>query len=107
MTTRPDPTAAIKTWLFPILMSGFAGLIWQDVTEIKADVKLLMAQSNIDKTRIDALERAVYNKTVSLNEYKAPFPPGDYPKEPIYIKSALIKPEDDPVKVVTEKRKLI
>lgn len=102
MSTRPDPTAAIKTWLFPILMSGFAGLIWQDVTEIKADVKALMAQSNIDKTRIDALERAVYAKTATLNTYKAPFPPGDYPKEPIYIKSAIIKPDDEPLEIVTE-----
>ncbi len=104
MSTRPDPTAAIKTWLFPLLMSGFAGLIWQDVTEIKADVKALMAQSNIDKTRIDALERAVYNKTAQLNKYKVPFPPGDYPKEPIYIKNAAIKPEDDPVQIVTEEK---
>lgn len=104
MTTRPDPTSAIKTWLFPLLMSGFAGLIWQDVTEIKADVKLLMAQSNIDKTRIDALERAVYSKTASINIYKPPFPPGDYPKEPIFVKNAAIKPEDDPVLIVTEEK---
>lgn len=104
MSTRPDPITAIKTWLFPLLMSGFAGLIWQDVTEIKSDVKALMAQSNIDKTRIDALERAVYNKTAQLNEYKVPFPPGDYPKQVIYTKDALIKPDDEPVVVITEKK---
>lgn len=104
MSTRPDPIAAIKSWLFPLLISGFAALIWQDVTEIKNDVKALMAQSNIDKTRIDALERAVYQKTTQLDQYRAPFPPGDYPKETIYFKNALIKPEDEPVEVVTEKK---
>ena len=37
-----------------------------DVNEIKADVKALMAQSNIDKTRIDNLERQVYKTTSSI-----------------------------------------
>lgn len=55
-----DPVAQIKAWLFPSLITILAGIIWNDVQEIKADVKALMAQSNIDKTRIDNLERAVF-----------------------------------------------
>ena len=55
-----DPIAQIKAWLFPSLISILAGIIWNDVQEIKSDVKSLMAQSNIDKTRIDNLERLVY-----------------------------------------------
>ena len=51
----------VKIWLFPALMSILAALIWHDVNEVRLDVKALMAQSNIDKTRIDTLERAVYS----------------------------------------------
>ena len=51
---------AVKVWIFPSLVSLVALLIWSDVTEIKADLKILMAQSNIDKTRIDNLERQIF-----------------------------------------------
>jgi len=59
---------AFKVWIFPSLVSILAMLIWNDVSEIKSDVKALMAQSNIDKTRIDNLERAVY-KTASSTDF--------------------------------------
>jgi len=55
-----DPVAQIKAWLFPSVITLLAGIIWNDVQEIKADIKALMAQSNIDKTRIDNLERAIF-----------------------------------------------
>jgi len=57
---------AFKVWIFPSLVSVIALLIWNDVNEIKSDVKALMAQSNIDKTRIDNIERFVY-KTASTS----------------------------------------
>jgi hypothetical protein len=62
-----DPVAQIKAWLFPSLMTLLAGIIWNDVQEIKADVKALMAQSNIDKTRIDNLERVIFQGRSSSN----------------------------------------
>jgi hypothetical protein len=61
-----QPIENFKLWIFPSLVSILAMMIWNDVSEIKADVKALMAQSNIDKTRIDNLERIVYKKTASL-----------------------------------------
>ena len=64
--TRENPSiAAFKVWIFPSLVSLVSLLIWNDVNEIKADVKALMAQSNIDKTRIDNIERQLF-KTASL-----------------------------------------
>ncbi len=63
---------AFKIWIFPSLVSVLAMMIWNDVSEIKADVKQLMAQSNIDKTRIDNLERQVFKGTAS---YPAQIPP--------------------------------
>ena len=66
--TKDNPSiAAFKVWVFPSLVSLVSLLIWNDVNEIKADVKALMAQSNIDKTRIDNLERQMF-KTSSAPE---------------------------------------
>jgi hypothetical protein len=55
-----------KVWIFPSLVSILAMMIWNDVNEIKSDVKALMAQSNVDKTRIDNLERNVYKTATSV-----------------------------------------
>ena len=66
-----DPIAQIKAWLFPSIITMLAAIIWNDVQEIKSDVKALMAQSNIDKTRIDNLERNVY-KTVTNHSDQVP-----------------------------------
>ncbi len=49
----------IKIYLFPTLVTILSTMIWRDVTELRSDVKALLAQSNIDKTRIDNLERDV------------------------------------------------
>lgn len=58
----------IKAWFFPILLSIFGTYIWQDIREIKSDVKALMQQSSIDKTRIDNLERQVFSRGAIVPE---------------------------------------
>jgi len=64
---RENPAInAFKVWIIPSLASAMALLIWNDVNEIKSDVKQLMAQSNVDKTRIDNLERVVFKTTTSF-----------------------------------------
>ena len=63
MTKENPAIVAFKTWVFPGLVSLMGMMIWNGVNEIKADIKALMAQSNIDKTRIDNLEREVFNST--------------------------------------------
>jgi hypothetical protein len=91
MAAANDPIAKIKSWIYPTLVSILATIIWHDVNEIKNDVKQLMAQSNIDKTRIDALERTVYSKsTVSI-----PTPNNYPPSQSTRIKLVAIKPEND------------
>lgn len=52
----------VKLWVFPTLVSLIGLVIWQEIKEIKSDVKALLAQSNIDKTRIDNLERELYGQ---------------------------------------------
>lgn len=66
MTKENPSIAAFKVWIFPTLVSLVSLLIWNDVNEIKADVKALIAQSNIDKTRIDNLERLVYKNSANI-----------------------------------------
>jgi hypothetical protein len=93
MTTKQENVSAVsafKVWIFPSLVSIISLLIWNDVNEIKADVKALMAQSNIDKTRIDNLERLVYKKTASL--------PFDLPSTDLEIESYAILPNRKTIK---------
>jgi len=77
---------AVKVWIFPSLVSLVSLLIWSDVTEIKADLKVLMAQSNIDKTRIDNLERQVYKTAASF--------PTNIPVKPMVFKNVAILPNN-------------
>jgi hypothetical protein len=67
----------IKLWVFPSLVSIIGVFIYQEIKEIKSDVKSLLAQSNIDKTRIDNLERQLYtdNKSITANPFKESNPP--------------------------------
>lgn len=83
MVKKESPALeAFKIWVFPSLVSILAMMIWNDVNEIKSDVKMLMAQSNIDKTRIDNLERQVYKDATS---YPAPMPPISVVREVVGI----------------------
>jgi hypothetical protein len=94
--TRENPSiAAFKVWIFPTLVSLVSLLIWNDVNEIKADVKLLMAQSNIDKTRIDNLERQLFKSA------SAPIAPT--PEVPEYQQVVAVLPDDKAVKLKTIK----
>jgi len=78
----------VKNWLFPgavTIIGIFAGMMLNDIksdlSEVKSDIKVLMAQSNIDKTRIDNLERQVFK--TSTADY--PIQPGkEEPKENQY-----------------------
>lgn len=62
MATSAEKTNALnalKVYVFPTLVTILATLIWRDVSELRTDVKALLAQSNIDKTRIDNLQHDV------------------------------------------------
>ena len=77
---------AFKVWIFPSLASAMALLIWNDVNEIKSDVKALMAQSNVDKTRIDNLERQIYKQSASF--------PYNIPATPVVVENVGILPNN-------------
>ena len=85
-----EPIQNFKVWIFPSLVSILAMMIWNDVNEIKSDVKALMAQSNVDKTRIDNLERLIYKKTASV--------PFDLPSRDLELESYAILPNRKTIK---------
>ena len=57
--TKTSVMNGIKVYLFPTLVTILAMMIWHDVTELRSDVKSLLAQSNVDKTKIEILEKDV------------------------------------------------
>lgn len=95
MATENASITAFKVWIFPSLVSLVSLLIWNDVNEIKADVKLLMAQSNIDKTRIDNLERQLFKAA------SAPIAPTR--ELPEYQEVVAVLPDDKALKLKTIK----
>ena len=97
---RETPTTnAFKVWIFPSLASAMALLIWNDVSEIKSDVKQLMAQSNVDKTRIDNLERVVYKTAASF--------PTNIPATPVVLDHVAILPEKLMIKQIKNEKVLL
>ena len=90
---------AFKVWIFPSLASAMALLIWNDVNEIKSDVKQLMAQSNVDKTRIDNLERVVYKTAASF--------PINIPATPVVLNHVAILPEKLMIKQIKNEKVLL
>jgi hypothetical protein len=89
----------VKVWLFPTLISILSAIIYYEVREMRQDVKELMAQSNVDKTRIDNLEKQIdaLNRKVfygSSSRYSAGLyqmnmpesPPTRFPPGPIITK---------------------
>jgi hypothetical protein len=90
---------AFKVWIFPSLASAMALLIWNDVNEIKSDVKQLMAQSNVDKTRIDNLERVVYKTAASF--------PTNIPATPVVLNHVAILPDKLMIKQIKNEKVLL
>lgn len=84
----------LKLYVFPGLASLLGLLIWTTVNDIKSDlaavredIRVLMAQSNIDKTRIDNLERSVFTR-------KSAGFPVKVPELPSFMLVEAIKPEE-------------
>ena len=85
----------VKVWLFPTLVAVLGTIIWSDIRDIKADVKALMAQSNIDKTRIDNLEKRAdfFSPGASKTSFigtPSPGLPSPQPREAVITKDLYI-----------------
>jgi hypothetical protein len=56
--------SALKEWASPILIAIVGMLLWRDVTEMRADIKLLLTQQSADRVKIEQLEDDVKNFTL-------------------------------------------
>ena len=72
-TGKSQIISVIKEWASPTLICIVGMLLYRDVTELRTDVKTLLSQSYVDKTRIDNLEKRVdkleqklYNQTTQI-----------------------------------------
>jgi hypothetical protein len=80
----------LKAYLFPTAITIMSIMIWHDVNEMKADIKQLIVQSNVDKTRIDNLERQIYKTGL-----RTPTPPSKLPLQVDMRQVVAIRPEED------------
>lgn len=58
-TKSNDSITNVKAWLTPILMSILGIMIWQDVVEMKEDLKELIKRDSATQIRIFELEKDI------------------------------------------------
>jgi hypothetical protein len=58
-TKSNDSIANVKAWLAPILMSILGIMIWQDLIEMKGDLKELIKRDSATQIRIFELEKDI------------------------------------------------
>lgn len=85
-----NPIEQLKAYLFPTAITILSVIIWHDVNEMKTDIKQLIVQSNVDKTRIDNLERQVYKTGL-----RTPTPPSKLPLQVDMRQVVAIMPNED------------
>lgn len=54
--SKEQVISALKEWASPILIAIVGMLLWRDVTEMRADIKLLLTQQSADRVKIEQLE---------------------------------------------------
>ena len=96
MATNESVANSIKIWAFPTLVTCLSVMIWADVREIQTDVKHLMAESNINGTKLEGVESRVdkLEGVVFLSNFKKT--PTDDNKKPVKQQTlvAILKSDD-------------
>jgi hypothetical protein len=93
--TEKNIINTVKSLIFPSLVTILAMMIWRDVNELRSDVKSLLAQSNVDKTKIDQLEKQV--NILNIAVFKVPKTASNNSNTPsniAYAQLAVAKPEE-------------
>jgi hypothetical protein len=85
-----NPVDQVKAYFFPTVISIVSLMIWHDISEMKTDIKQLIVQSNVDKTRINNLEREIYK-----TGFKVPTPPSKLPLQVDMRQVFAIKQDED------------
>lgn len=59
ITVDQKVISAFSTWAFPAVLSFLMMIMYNDVKEMKTDIKALLEQSAGDKVKIDYLQREI------------------------------------------------
>ena len=96
MSTNPSIVNSVKVWLFPGMLTVMSAMIWHDVRSLQDDVKLVLAQSNIDKTNISNMEQRVTNLEQAVFLTKKTANNNNKPKPTFSeVHAVLVKEDDD------------
>jgi exoribonuclease R len=107
MASVPEKSVmnTVKVWLFPTVISILALMLYDDIKEIKSDVKQLLAQSASDhaeimnlKNQVEKLNNKVFATNFPENSPKVPL----YPEDTIRITMALV--QDDSNRLYIKKK---
>ena len=58
----------VKSWLSPMIVSGFGFVLWSLLSEIRSDVKVLLQAEAATNIKIENLERRVSATEVLITE---------------------------------------
>lgn len=81
---KEEVISILKEWASPLLIAIVGMLLWRDVTEMRADIKLLLTQQSADKVKIDQLEKDVQmlKEVVIKNRDHSSYPQSQLPSGP-------------------------
>lgn len=58
-TSKDQIISVLREWAAPLLLSIVGMLLWRDISEMRADVKLLLTTQSANQVKIDQLEKDV------------------------------------------------
>lgn len=81
--SQPKVVSAIKEYIAPLLLSIVGLFIWRDISEMRADVKLLLVQQSVDRVKIENMEVDIATLKTSVSEIeKIHFKDLEYTSQP-------------------------
>jgi len=95
MQDKEKVISSVKEWASPMLIGLVGILLWRDITEMRADVKLLLNNQSADRVKIEQLESDVSMlKNYVYTTGRLPVQPAEEaPKE--RSQTYYVKPEND------------
>jgi hypothetical protein len=87
----------LKAYAFPGVLSVLTMIVYNDIQEVKSDVKALLSQASSDRVKIEYLEREVeLLRKKNLAFYSGPVKRKDAPKpQPLFQSYAILPGKDD------------
>ena len=95
MQDKEKVISTVKEWASPMLIGLVGILLWRDITEMRADVKLLLTNQSADRVKIEQLESDVsmLKNYVFSTSGSLPTRPAQVPEE--RSQTYYVKPEND------------